>query len=63
VGAPGRSLQFARHVVVEGANHGRLERDEIVVQGVDDQPERDVSLELGRAAVEDEITAILAAPA
>ena len=55
--------ELARHVVVEGAQHGRLERSEVVVQRVDDQPERDVSLELGRAAVQDQIATVLATPA
>ena len=62
--ATGRSRPARRSsVFVERAQHRRLQRAQVVVERVDDQPERDVALELGRAAVQHEVAAVPAAAA
>ena len=53
--------ELPRDVFVKRPEHDRLERAEVVVERVDDQAERDVELELGRAALEHQIPTILAA--
>ncbi len=55
--------ELARDVVVERAQDRRLERTEVVVERVDDQAERNVALELGRTAVENEIATLFATAA
>ena len=49
-----------QQLIVERAERGRFQRTQVVVERVDDQSERDVLLELGRAAVQDQLPAILA---
>jgi len=51
--------QVREHVLVETAQKRRFERSEIVVEGVDDEPERDVALELGRPPIQYEISPVL----
>jgi hypothetical protein len=55
--------EFRQQVVVQRAQQRGLERAQVVVEGIDDQTERDVALELGCPAVEDEITPVLPPPA
>ncbi len=52
--------QLADEIVVRRPQDSRLERPQVVVEGVDDQPERNVALELRRAPIENQIAVILA---
>ncbi len=52
--------KLGQRVLVEGAEHRRFHRRQIVVERVDDQPERDVTFEFGGAALEHQVAPILA---
>jgi hypothetical protein len=55
--------QFRQQVIVQRAQQRGLERAQVVVERIDNQTERDVTLELGCPPVEDEITPVLSPPA
>jgi hypothetical protein len=51
------SRELCERLVAERPQFGSLERTRVVVEGVDHDRERDLTLELGRAALEDEVAA------
>jgi hypothetical protein len=45
--------ELAAHLVAQGRDEPRIQPGDVLVEGVDEDPERQVALQLGRAAAED----------